>query len=262
MHSELNREEQVERGYERAAGSRGYDLTGQRFGKLTVLQRTDKRKEQGCVVWLCQCDCGKQKEVPTNRLIKGKVRSCGCLSAPPPKDYIGRRFGRMTVIEYGGRVCRRTEKSRATINLWKCRCDCGREVMVPQPELQNGESQSCGCLKRERVKEGLRLIDGTSIRVLETVKKGLRSTNTSGCTGVCLLKSGYYEAYMSFKKKRYYLGRYKDKDDAVRARKTAEEMRDDFLEWYYREYPGAEKDIEESTQISEPRERQCKAWRH
>lgn len=223
-------------GCERIARHRELDLTGQRFGKLTVLRRTEKRMDQGSVVWLCQCDCGKQKEVSARRLTKGKVRSCGCLSNPPPKDYIGKRFGRLTVIEYGGREHRRTERSRATINLWKCRCDCGKEVTVSQPELQNGESQSCGCLQKEKVQESLRLIDGTSVTILESVKKGLRCTNRSGHTGVYLLKDGRYEARISFKKKCYYLGRYRNMKDAIRARETAEEMHENFLDWYYKEY--------------------------
>lgn len=222
-------------GCERIPNSREVDLTGQRFGKLTVVQRTEKRMDQGSIVWLCQCDCGKQKEVSARRLTRGKVRSCGCLSDPPPKDYVGKRFGRLTVLEYGGRECRRTEKSRATINLWKCRCDCGKEVTVPQSELQNGESRSCGCFQKERAKEAMRLIEGTSVTRLESVKKGVRRDNTTGHTGVCLLKSGYYQAKITFKKKSYYLGRYKDIHDAIKARESAEEMHDEFLEWYYKQ---------------------------
>lgn len=226
-------------GCERVPRARELDLTGQRFGKLTVLSRTEARRDQGSVVWLCQCDCGNQKEVSARRLTQGKVRSCGCLSDPPPRDYIGKRFGRLTVTEYGGRIYRRTERSQATLNLWKCRCDCGKEVTVAQSELQNGDTQSCGCLLKERAREALRLIDGTSVTILEGVKKGPRRTNTTGHTGVYRLKGGYYEARISFKKKRYYLGRYRNMKDAVCARETAEEMHDDFLEWYYSEHPAA-----------------------
>lgn len=76
-----------------------------------------------------------------------------------------------------------------------------------------------------------------SVTILEGVKKGLRSTNTSGHTGVYLLKDGYYQARISFRKKCYYLGRYKDKNEAIRAREAAEEMHDDFLAWYYETHP-------------------------
>lgn len=221
------------------SGSRELNLTGQRFGKLTVLEKTEERADQGSIVWLCRCDCGRTKKVSARRLVRGKVRSCGCLSDPPPKDYVGKRFGKLTVMEYGGREYRNTGRSRATINLWKCRCDCGREVMVPQSELQSGDSQSCGCLQKEKTRAALRLVDGTSVTVLESVRKGLRSTNKTGCTGVSLLGNGYFQATISFKKKHYYLGRYKNKEDAIRARKAAEEMHDSFLEWYYSQHPKA-----------------------
>jgi len=54
-----------------------YDLTGQRFGKLTVTAPADIKN--GKHYWLCICDCGKQTQVPTYRLTSGKTKSCGCL---------------------------------------------------------------------------------------------------------------------------------------------------------------------------------------
>ena len=53
------------------------DLTGQRFGRLVALHRVQSRG--GKTYWLCQCDCGNQKEIQTNHLTKGSIQSCGCL---------------------------------------------------------------------------------------------------------------------------------------------------------------------------------------
>ena len=58
----------------------GLDLTGQKFGKLTVLSKTDKRAKDRGVFWHCQCDCGNFKDVKTELLKNGHVLSCGCLS--------------------------------------------------------------------------------------------------------------------------------------------------------------------------------------
>ena len=55
------------------------DLTGQTFGRLTALEPTEKRKSNK-VVWRCECSCGNYKEVATDQLTGGMVRSCGCLS--------------------------------------------------------------------------------------------------------------------------------------------------------------------------------------
>ena len=226
--------------------SRFQDLTGRRFGKLLVLSPTEKRADGGSVVWKCRCDCGNVAEVSAQRLNCGKVRSCGCLSNPPLKDYVGKRFGRLTVLEYAGKKRRVTENSAATITFWKCRCDCGREIIAAQPELQNGDTQSCGCLQKERMGEALGLVDGTSVVLLEQSRKRLRSSNTSGYTGVYQEKSGKWVAYINFKKKRYWLGRYADKEDAIKARQRGEELHEDFLDWYYREIADKPQDTGDS----------------
>ena len=54
------------------------DLTGQKFGRLEVLSEVAKRDKRGSVIWLCQCECGNQKELSENSLVHGKARSCGC----------------------------------------------------------------------------------------------------------------------------------------------------------------------------------------
>lgn len=54
------------------------NLIGQRFGKLVVQKYVDTNKH-GQSLWLCQCDCGKQKIVSSGNLRTGNTRSCGCL---------------------------------------------------------------------------------------------------------------------------------------------------------------------------------------
>ena len=57
------------------------DLTGQRFGRLTAISKAPSRN--GKTYWLCQCDCGNQKEIETCHLKEGTIRSCGCLVGNP-----------------------------------------------------------------------------------------------------------------------------------------------------------------------------------
>lgn len=54
------------------------DLINQKFGKLKVLKKTQKRK-WGCVVWLCKCDCGNIIEATGSGLVTRNTKSCGCL---------------------------------------------------------------------------------------------------------------------------------------------------------------------------------------
>lgn len=63
----------------RALGHSGVDLTGQRFGKLTVIKRECSTLVLGAWIWLCKCDCGRQVVAPTNRLRAKRVWHCGCM---------------------------------------------------------------------------------------------------------------------------------------------------------------------------------------
>lgn len=55
------------------------DLTGKRFGRLTVLKQDKSRLKAHNIYWICKCDCGNEKSVSTGNLRGGNVKSCGCL---------------------------------------------------------------------------------------------------------------------------------------------------------------------------------------
>ena len=54
------------------------DLTGQRFGKLTVQYCLPYTNKENRTIWHCKCDCGGEKDVVGKLLIDGHVHSCGC----------------------------------------------------------------------------------------------------------------------------------------------------------------------------------------
>ena len=56
-------------------------------------------------------------------------------------DLTKKRFGRLEVIERCG--------VKSTKVLWRCKCDCGNEVVVRGADLRKGATHSCGCLQRE-----------------------------------------------------------------------------------------------------------------
>lgn len=107
-------------------------------------------------------------------------------------------------------------------NIWQTR--------VLYDDLVSGKVQSCGCLKLEHIKK--LYVDGTAPCKLNG--ENIRSTNTSGVTGVWFDKTREkWCAEIMFKKKKYYLGRYEKKEDAIAIRKIAEEeIFGSFLEWY------------------------------
>lgn len=63
---------------------RKIDMTGKRFGRLTVVCEAGlKRKE---IAWKCICDCGKTVIVPGYPLRSGKTKSCGCYMRDQTKN--------------------------------------------------------------------------------------------------------------------------------------------------------------------------------
>lgn len=61
------------------------DLTGQRFGSLTVTERSENKKSW--TMWKCICDCGNEKITYATHLMRGNVISCGCMMVSKGKDH-------------------------------------------------------------------------------------------------------------------------------------------------------------------------------
>lgn len=68
------------------------------------------------------------------------------------KPMAGRRFGRLVVLDEPPIQANRKDGHRR----WRCVCDCGRNHIANGATLRNGETNSCGCLKSERVSAGVR----------------------------------------------------------------------------------------------------------
>lgn len=69
-------------------------------------------------------------------------------------DLTGKRFGKLTVLEYVGETPK--TKSGFTTSLWKCKCDCGKEKTISLNSI-NGKNgtKSCGCLRHAKKKHGM-----------------------------------------------------------------------------------------------------------
>ena len=125
---------------------------GEVFTLLTVLCPCDNI--HGRKAFYCQCQCGNRKEVMAKSLRAGRTKSCGCLRsmaglahmALEYKEYIGKVFDRLTVIEY---ICEKPGKRAHLL----CQCTCGDQKVIPARRLVTGQVKSCGCMLRERRKK-------------------------------------------------------------------------------------------------------------
>ena len=67
--------------------SHAKDITGQRFGMLTVMKRAGTNQHRKAL-WKCKCDCGRTTVVSSVDLVTGNTKSCGCLG----KNYAKRNL--------------------------------------------------------------------------------------------------------------------------------------------------------------------------
>lgn len=130
-------------------------------------------------------------------------------------DIIGQKFARWTVLK--------EVKERNGERYYLCRCDCGTEKEVRRNSLVTGNSKSCGCLRKERMKETqskLPKVDGIDIK---NFKNKTRAGSKTGHKGVAPYGNGKYRAQIGFNGEVIHLGVFQTLEEAVQARKNAEE---------------------------------------
>ena len=135
------------------------DLIGKKFGKLIVIRfdhiehkrdKNGKNRDKG--FWLCKCDCGNEVTVSRNVLVTGDKKSCGCLHKEMLKknarnkviDLTGKRINKLFVMGLEKIECKKTKNGEnQNIYYWRCRCDCGQEVVVNGNRLREGKVKDC-----------------------------------------------------------------------------------------------------------------------
>ena len=225
------------------------DLTGMTFNKLTVLRQgpdfiySGKRRS----AWYCKCSCGNEKEllVLGYSLKIGHTKSCGCLSAEKGNennsyDLTG-NYGLCTMKDGNTFIFDIEDYELINKYTWHL---VGRGYVGTDIVLYDGDNkrhQKTLQLHRlimnvHNIEWNRCVVDHINGNILDNRKKNLRvvtqsqngmnsklsDNNTSGVAGVS--KSGNkWTAYIRLNKERIYLGIYDDFDDAVNARKKAEE---------------------------------------
>ncbi len=140
------------------------------------------------------------------------------------KDFTGQKFCRLTVIKRGKAYL---SPKGFKQQKWLCKCECGKEIYVLQSALVTGRTKSCGCFYEENIKNIQSIgtntgrFKGTKIAAL-TFK--IPTNNTSGYKGISWTKNvAKWNAYIHFSGKKMNLGYFENKEDAIQARKEAEE---------------------------------------
>ena len=117
-----------------------HDLTGETFGKLTVIEHLGNAR------YMCKCECGNTRVVRGWDLKNNKATACLECSAKRRiesklDDITGQRFGKLVALKYLGH------------KKWLCRCDCGAEVEILSNNLkkENGTRSCKSCADLNKV---------------------------------------------------------------------------------------------------------------
>lgn len=131
------------------------DMTGKRYDHLVVTKMMYAYNEFGDTYCECVCDCGNTYTINAANLRKkhSYPRNCGCMryehrmdqADKSRQDLTGKRFGRLVVKEM---IYERNKQTLAV-----CECDCGNTITTKIVYLNNGDTKSCGCLKRDASSE-------------------------------------------------------------------------------------------------------------
>lgn len=129
------------------------DLTGQKFGRLTVLKRAEniQYKSAMAVQWECRCDCGKTVIRRSTGLLQGYSKSCGCLREEIGNNPFEFEVGQEVKTKYGKFVIKekfREERENTNIKDKKyvCKClNCGETGVLLEHTIKSGNGSCRAC---------------------------------------------------------------------------------------------------------------------
>lgn len=214
------------------------DLTGMRFGKLTVVKRVEdyvSPKGRRYVRWLCKCDCGNDIIVFGSNLGRGHTMSCGCLN----KEIASKTMKKYNTYdlsgEYGVGYTIKGEEFYFDLedydkikDFYWYKNDEGyllsytknRTLRMHRLFIDSRYVDHINSNTSDNRKNNLR----TATKSQNGMNRDLQSNNTSGNTGVYWNKqTSKWIAYITVNREHIYLGSFNDFKDAVKTRKEAEE---------------------------------------
>lgn len=216
------------------------DLTGLRFGRLTVVDRAENSID-GHAKWDCICDCGKTSVVVGTQLRRGDIKSCGCwnqerIRVQNRKSNEFRIEGNQVIVKLSN-----TDKSMIVdLGTWEHTKKYCWSLSAKGYAIA-GDPKSRGTMKfhviafpdcpdgmvRDHIngdkldnrKANIRFVP----QELNSQNRGKGKNNTSGHTGVSWqVRYKKWSAYITVNRKRIHLGTFSDRQDAIAAREAAE----------------------------------------
>lgn len=234
---------------------------GDRFGHWTVLAPSKERP----YYFTCRCDCGTVKDVYRSSLLQGTSTQCPACAFSAISDGLHRSVREKAAADLLAAQQRYTGQ---TVNGWRilevlpaqgprsgfcCKAvcpKCGKPTVTRLSRIrQFSPIRQCAACNRDIKKKSDAIhstawADGSSLVSVKSRMSGATNRNsTTGANGVSRLADGRYRAYINFKRKQVFLGKFSSLEDAVAARKAAEQL---IYGEYLDQNAGWEEDLKEA----------------
>lgn len=209
-------------------GKNAIDRINQRYGSLVVVERAENTRDNKAA-WVCKCDCGNTIVVPASQLARGQKHSCGCLYGGKPLIY-RRTHKNKLYNQWSGMIYRCTHEAASHYERYG-----ERGVSVCQEWIDSFEAFADWSIANG-YKETLEIdrIDNNGNYSQENCRwvshmensrnRNTRKTSKSGVSGVIFRKDiNKWRVTICANYKRINIGNYDTFEDAVSARKKAEE---------------------------------------
>lgn len=213
------------------------DLTGMRFGRLTVVRRAEdyiSPSGKHRIRWLCDCDCGNSTTVLGENLGK-TTYSCGCFN----KERASARMKKFNTYDLSGKYgIGYTSKGEEFYfdledydkikKYYWYKNDQGYVLAYTQNKtlrmhklfVEGQYIDHINSNTSDNRRSNLRVVNKSQ----NSMNRGLQSNNASGATGVYWHKqSSKWVAFIQINRKHIHLGSFENFEDAVKARKDGEE---------------------------------------
>ena len=222
------------------------DLTGQRFGKLVIIQRAEdhiKPSGQRSTMWLCRCDCGNNTTIRGSDLKSGKTRSCGCLHYENVEKYgcKNKKYNKYNLSgEYGigytfkdeefyfdledydkiKNTCWHINEKGYVIGIYNGNRIMFHRLVMDAPDNLDVDHKHGSNSRNDNRKCNLRI----ATRSQNNMNKDITKRNKTGVVGVSWTSTfNKWIANIMINEKNIHLGYFINFEDAVLARKAAEE---------------------------------------
>lgn len=136
---------------------------GDKLGPYSIMmiKRSNKIGNRWKGIFLCPF-CQKEFECLITNITTGQQKSCGCQKNKGIiKNLTNQKFGKLIALYPTKQRC-------SSHVVWYCKCDCGKYINVSSDRLQNGNTQSCGCLERSNGEQEIKnILDQNHLRYKE-----------------------------------------------------------------------------------------------